>query len=90
LGGSETARLEEHPVKSFLLAALQTILRSLIGTLNYERIKLLVVDAEQEPLSGTEKRALVLQSAKTLGLEVGTALLNLAIETAVNALRNGK
>lgn len=77
-------------MKSFLLAALQTILRSLIGTLNYERIKLLVVDAEQEPLSGTEKRALVLREAKTLGLEIGVALLNPAIETAVNSLRVGK
>jgi len=33
-------------MKSFLLAALQTILRSLVGALNYERIKLLVIDAE--------------------------------------------
>lgn len=74
-------------MKSFLLAALQTIIRSLVGTLNYERIKLLVVDAEQEPLSGAEKRALVVQEAQTIGLAIGTALLNLAIETAVNTLR---
>jgi len=77
-------------MRSFLLAALQTIVRSLIGSLSYDRIKMLVVDAEQEPLSGAEKRALVLQSAKTLGLEVGVALVNLAIETAVNSVRNGK
>ena len=74
-------------MKTFLLAALQTILRSLIGALNYERIKLLVVDAEREPLSGVEKRALVTQEARSLGLAIGTALLNLAIETAVNSLR---
>lgn len=77
-------------MKSFLLAALQTIVRALIGALNYERIKLLVVDAEREPLPGTEKRALVLREAKTLGLKVGTALLNLAIEIAVNSLRYQK
>ena len=75
-------------MKTFLLAALQTILRSLIGALNYERIKLLVVDAEREPLSGAEKRALVIQEARSLGLAIGTALLNLAIETAVNSLRS--
>lgn len=75
-------------MKSFLLAALQTILRSLVGALNYERIKLLVADAEQEPLSGAEKRALVAQEAQSLGLAIGTAMLNLAIETAVNSLRS--
>ena len=74
-------------MKSFLLAALQTILRSLVGALNYERIKLLVVDAEREPLTGAEKRALVAQETRSLGLAIGTALLNLAIETAVNSLR---
>ena len=74
-------------MKTFLLAALQTILRSLIGALNYERIKLLVIDAEREPLTGAEKRALVIQEARSLGLAAGTALLNLAIETAVNSLR---
>ena len=74
-------------MKSFLLAALQTILRSLVGALNYERIKLLVIDAEREPMSGVEKRALVIQEARKLGLAVGAALLNLAIETAVNSLR---
>ena len=74
-------------MKTFLLAALQTILRSLIGALNYERIKLLVIDAEREPLTGAEKRALVTQEAQSLGLAAGTALLNLAIETAVNSVR---
>lgn len=74
-------------MKSFLLAALQTILRSLVGALNYERIKLLVIDAEREPLTGAEKRALVVQEARTLGIAVSTALLNLAIESIVNHLR---
>lgn len=74
-------------MKSFLLAALQTILSSLVGALNYERIKLLVIDAEREPLTGAEKRALVVQEARTLGIAVSTALLNLAIESIVNHLR---
>jgi len=74
-------------MRSFLLAALQTIVRSLIGSLSYDRIKMLVVDAEQEPLSGAEKRALAVHEAQTIGLAIGTALLNLAIETAVNSLR---
>lgn len=74
-------------MKAFLLAALQTILRSLIGALNYERIKLLVIDADREPLTGEEKRAFVAQEARTIGLAIGTALLNLAIETAVTSLR---
>lgn len=74
-------------MKSFLLAALQTILSSLVGALNYERIKLLVIDAEGEPLTGAEKRALVVQEARTLGIAVSTALLNLAIESIVNHLR---
>lgn len=74
-------------MKSVLLVALQTIIRALVGALNYERIKLLVADAEQPALSGEQKRALVLEEAKSIGLAIGTALLNLAIETAVNSLR---
>jgi len=81
------ARPMEIVMKPFLLAALQTIHRALIGALNYERVKLLVNDVEREPLTGAEKRALVIQESRSLGLAVGTALLNLAIETAVNTLR---
>ena len=74
-------------MKTFLLAALQTLLKALIGALNYEQIKELVNDAEREPMTGVEKRALVIQEARTLGLAIGNALLNLAIETAVNSVR---
>ena len=74
-------------MKSFLLSVLQTIVKTLIGSLDYEQIKVLVMDAEREPMSGVEKRALVIQEARKLGLAVGAALLNLAIETAVNSLR---
>ena len=74
-------------MKTFLLAALQTLLKALIGALNYEQIKELVNDADREPMTGDEKRAWVIQEARTLGLAIGNALLNLAIETAVNNLR---
>ena len=74
-------------MKTFLLAALQTLLKALIGALNYEQIRELVNDADREPMTGDEKRALVAQEARSLGLAIGTALLNLAIETAVNTLR---
>lgn len=74
-------------MKAFLLVALQAIVKTLIGSLDYERIKVLVMDAEHEPMSGVEKRAFVIQEARKLGLAVGAALLNLAIETAVNSLR---
>lgn len=75
-------------MKTMLLAVLQTIIRSLVGAMNYERIQQLVLNAEHSPLSGVEKRALVVDEAKSIGLALGTALLNLAIEAAVNTLRN--
>lgn len=74
-------------MKAFLLVALQTIVKTLIGSLDYEQIKVLVMDAEREPVSGVEKRALVIQEAQKLGVAVSTALLNLAIESIVNHLR---
>ena len=51
------ARPMEIVMKHFLLAALQTLLKALIGALNYEQIKELVNDAEREPMTGVEKRA---------------------------------
>lgn len=81
------ARPMEIVMKPFLLAALQTLLKALIGALNYEQIRELVNDADREPMTGDEKRAWVIQEARTLGLAIGNALLNLAIETAVNSLR---
>lgn len=51
----------------FLFKALQTILRSLIGALNYERVKLLVSGQEGAELSGAEKRDLVAQEARSVG-----------------------
>lgn len=77
-------------MKAFWIAALQTIVRSLIGALNYERIKQLVVTMQSTELSGPEKRAKVLEDCQSIAFVVGAALVNLAIETAVNAIKDRK
>jgi hypothetical protein len=74
-------------MKSFLIAALQTIVRSLVGALNYERVKLVVKDMDSTELSGTQKRARVLEECRGLMESIGLSLLNLAIETAVASLK---
>lgn len=74
-------------MNTLLFSALQTILKAIMGSLNYERIKGLVDRMDSTDLSGDEKRAAVVQEARTIGLAVGYALLNLAIEVAVNSLR---
>jgi hypothetical protein len=74
-------------MKSLLLAALQSIVRSLVGALDYEQIKILVSRVYHAQMTGEEKRAVVIQEAKTIGIVVSTALLNLAIETIVTNLR---
>ena len=75
---------------SIWLKALRAILVALVGSLNYEQVKALVVDAESSGLSGDEKRARVVEEARNVGLAIGYALLNLAIETAVVSMRGGK
>ena len=77
-------------MNKILLITLQTIIRALIGALNYERIKLAVLNLESSELTGEQKRQLVIDGAKPVIEAVGRALVNLAIETAVNSLRNGK
>lgn len=77
-------------MNAFLFAALQTLIKAIVGSLNYERIKTMVADTDATALSGDEKRALVVTEARNVGLAVGYALLNLAIEVAVNSLRNRK
>lgn len=74
-------------MNSFLLSALQTIVRTLIGALNYERIKNTVLSLENQALSGDEKRQIVLNEAAAVIEVCGKALVNLAIETAVTSLR---
>ena len=77
-------------MNSLLFKALQTILRTLIGALNYERIKTTVQTLDRTDLSGAEKRDAVIQEAKPIVAAVGLALVNLAIEVAVSAMRNQK
>lgn len=77
-------------MKTLLFIALQTIVRALIGALNYERIKTTVLNLESQELSGDEKKQLVLNEAASVIEVVGKALVNLAIETAVTAMRNQK
>jgi len=74
-------------LKILLLASLRTIIKALVGSLNYERIQSIVADTDSVAVSGDEKRALVVMEARTVGLAVGYALLNLAIEIAVQSLR---
>jgi len=77
-------------MNKMLIKLLQTIVRAMVGALNYERVYLLVEDAEKTGLSGEEKRILVLSEVKNVALVVGQAILNLAIETAVNVLNSKK
>lgn len=75
-------------MSSLLFSALQTILRTLIGSLNYERIKVTVQTLDRTDLSGAEKRDAVIEEAKPVIAAVGLALVNLAIEVAVNTIRS--
>lgn len=75
-------------MKTLLIKTLETILRALVGALNYERVRTLVDGMNASDLSGPEKREIVLTEARTIAGVVGTALLNLAIEVAVTALKN--
>lgn len=75
-------------MNKLLLTALQTIVRALIGALNYERIKMTVANLESRDLSGEQKKQIVLDEASSVIEVVGKALVNLAIEAAVNAIRH--
>ena len=74
-------------MNTMLFAALQAILKAIIGAFTYEQVKSLVNRMDSTDCSGEEKRAAVIQGARTLGLAISHALLNLAIEVAVNSLR---
>ncbi len=73
-------------MKAFLVAALQTIVRALVGALNYERVALLVHDLEASGLTGTQKKARVVSECQSIALEIGVGLLNLTIEAVVAAI----
>lgn len=74
-------------MKSFWFSILQTVIKSLIGSMDYEQIKLLVADLEKTELTGAQKRERVIESCQHVVVSVGAALLNLAIEIAVNSLK---
>jgi hypothetical protein len=74
-------------MKALWIVALQTIVRTLVGALNYERVKMLVVELQSTDLSGTQKRARVLEECQSVALAIGLSLLNLAIETAVASIK---
>lgn len=77
-------------MKSLLWSVLQTIVRTLIGSIHYDHIKEFVESVAKEDHTGEEKRALVLLLLQPVAQSVGTALVNLAIETAVNVLKEKK
>lgn len=83
-----SGRTGRSVMNKVLFGLLQSIVRAIVGALNYERIVLLVQDADQSGLDGDIKRAMVLEEARSVGLAIGVSLLNLAIETAVNALKS--
>ena len=70
-------------MNKLLLLTLQTIVRSLIGALNYERIKTTVLNLESQTLSGEQKKQIVLDEAALVLDVVGRDLVSLAIKTAV-------
>jgi hypothetical protein len=74
-------------MKTIWFSILQTIIKSLIGSLDYERIKLLVMDLEKTELTGAEKRERVVSECSSIAQVVGAALLNLAIEAIVNSIK---
>ena len=75
-------------MNKLLLLTLQTIVRSLIGALNYERIKTTVLNLESQTLSGEQKKQIVLDEAALVLDVVGRDLVSLAIKTAVLMVRS--
>jgi hypothetical protein len=74
-------------MRTIWFSILQTIIKSLIGSLDYERIKQLVMEWEETELTGVQKREQVIAACQHIAVSVGAALLNLAIEIAVNSLK---
>ena len=75
-------------MNKILLKVLRAVLCALVGTLNFERVYELVTNAESSGLSGDEKRKMDVQEARNVGIAVGYALLNLAIEAAVTTFKS--
>jgi hypothetical protein len=69
------------------IKALETLVQTIAGRMNYQSIKRLVEQINDNALSGDEKRDLVIDEARAMGIAIASALLNLLIEVAVNAVR---
>jgi hypothetical protein len=74
-------------MKTLWMKALETLVQAIAGRMNYQNIKELVEQINDSALSGDEKRDLVIDEARAMGIAIASALLNLLIEVAVNAVR---
>ncbi len=72
------------------LLALQTIIKMLVGSLDYERIKLAVIRLSDADISGTDKKQIVLSEFAYVAEAIGRDLLSIAVKTAVLMMRSGK
>lgn len=70
-----------------LLIALQIIVKRLVKSFNYERIKQLILNAESGAMSGNEKKEWVLGECQAIIEDVGRDLVSLAIKAIVLQLR---
>lgn len=75
-------------MKRIWLTMLETAVKALVGAFNYERVRDVVMDVDQSKLlTGEQKHQYVITELKNVAYVVGTALLNLAIETVVIRLK---
>lgn len=74
-------------MQTMWIKALETLVQAIAGRMNYQSIKALVEQINGSALSGDEKRDLVIDEARAMGIAIASALLNLLIEVAVNAVR---
>lgn len=71
-------------MNSIWIKLLETAVKALIGSLNYEQIRDVVFDVNSsELLTGEQKRMFVIKQLKDSAIAIGNALLNLAIEVVV-------
>jgi hypothetical protein len=85
----ETVKLttEETEMKSIILSSLIMCVKWLVANANWELIKSTVQDLNNEDLSGTEKKELVMRALDSVVKSLGVNLVNLAIEVAVLSIK---
>ena len=59
------------------IKALETLIQAMAGRVNYQDVKKLVEQLNDSALSGDEKRELVIDEARAMGIAMASALLNL-------------